>query len=300
MIQMSLVFLSLTMMLSGAQSTRSDPSESPQIRVMCFNIRLGVADDGTNSWPHRREMLFETIRKFDPDLLGAQEVVGFQSDELREVLDGYGFIGVGRDDGKREGEMSPIFYRTERFEDVAEGHLWLSPTPDVPGSKGWDSSLPRIASYAILRDRRDGGRTVLFVNTHWDHVGKQARLESARIIRRFIAERVRDGTAAILAGDFNCNEDSEPYAMIVRGGGEPGDGDFTLVDSYRQVHPERLPDEATFHAFKGTVAGNRIDFIFHTAQFTTTDASIDRVNDDGRYPSDHYPVTAVLRRGGER
>ena len=264
---------------------------APPIRVMSFNVRYGTAPDGANVWANRRALLMRTIRAFDPDLLGAQEALAFQCDELRHELAGHEFVGVGRDDGKSKGEFSPIYYRADRFQRIDSGQFWLSETPDVAGSKSWDSAFPRLATWVRLRDRRDDGRELLYVNTHWDHAGSDARLRSARLIRERIASLAGPGAAVIVTGDLNCTEDDEPYAVLIG----RGDDALLLTDAYRATYPERQTDEATFHGFRGTIAGNRIDFVFHTSQFATLDAAIDRVREAEVFPSDHYPVTASLR-----
>lgn len=261
----------------------------PALRVMTFNIRYGTADDGENAWEKRRDFLVEVIRKFDPDLLGTQEVLAAQADFLAEKLSDYALVGVGRDDGKRRGELSAVFYKTARFEALHSGTFWLSETPDVPGSKSWDSSLPRIATWVKLRDRSAGGRELCFLNTHWDHRGNRARVEAAKIIRRWIAEHAA-ALPTIVTGDLNVSSEHEGYRTLVA---ETPDGP-QLRDAYRLVHPRIEPDEATFHNFSGKRQGRRIDFVLGTAECRVTAADIERASRDGRYPSDHFPVTAVL------
>ena len=276
---------------SKEQRMESQQRSAPLIRVMSFNVRYGTAPDGVNAWANRRALLMSTVRAFDPDLLGAQEALAFQCDELRTELPGHAFVGVGRDDGKSKGEFSPIFYRADRFERIDSGQFWLSETPEIPGSKSWDSAITRLAMWVRLRDRRGNGRELVYVNTHWDHAGADARLHSARLIRDRIASLAAPGTAVILTGDLNCTEDDEPYAvLIVR-----GDDALILADAYRTAHPERQTDEATFHGFKGTIAGSRIDFVFHNSRLQALDAGIDRAHEREVFPSDHYPVTAILR-----
>src|SRR5436189_387541 len=134
------------------------PSE---VRVMSFNIRYGTADDGENRWERRKEFLAETIASFNPDLLGTQETLGFQRDYLAEKLPGYEVLGVGRDDGKEKGEMMALYYKKERFKQIEGGHFWLSETPDKVGSKSWDSSLPRMVTWAKLTDLKNPGAAPL-------------------------------------------------------------------------------------------------------------------------------------------
>lgn len=259
------------------------------VRVMTFNVRYGSANDGENSWPNRKEVLLDAIRNFDPDLLGTQETLAMQADFLAENLPALTLVGVGRDDGKRAGELSALMFKKVRFELVDSGTFWLSETPDKPGSKSWDSSLPRIATWARLRDKTSGGREICYLNTHWDHRGNKARVESAKIIRRWISEHAPHGVA-IVTGDLNITDDHEGYRTLADDRQQP-----RLRDMYRLLYPEPGKDEATFHNFSGKRGGRRIDFIFASSEATPIASAIDYTNREGRYPSDHYPVTAVLR-----
>lgn len=267
-------------------ATRSLAAET--LRVMTFNIRYGSAGDGDDAWDNRKDLLVETIRGFDPDLLGTQEVLAMQADFLGEQLSDYTLVGVGRDDGKRAGELSAVLFKTKRFELLDSGTFWLSETPDAVGSKSWDSSLPRIATWVKLADRQAEGRKLVFLNTHWDHRGRQARIEAGRIIRRWLDEHAA-GRPTIVTGDLNVTESHEGIAAMVADGADP-----PLHDIYRAAHPEPADDEATFHGFSGRRSGRRIDFILTSPHWTASSVTIDHANRDGRYPSDHYPVEAVL------
>lgn len=269
----------------------------PPIRVMSFNIRYGTANDGENRWERRKEFLVETIRAFAPDLLGTQETLAFQRDELARALPDHEALGVGRDDGAEAGEMTALFFRRERFEKLSGGHFWLSTTPDVPGSKSWDSALPRMVSWVKLRDRQNpGGRAILYLNTHFDHRGGQARLESARLLRQQIAV-LGQGCAVVVTGDFNAGEGSPPYQALFENGPEPS---VTLVDTFRMVHPQRGAEEGTFSGFRADATrGERIDWIAVSSDWQILAAAIDRTARAGRTPSDHFPVTAVIRRPPE-
>ena len=283
---------------AGERPGGAAQNDSARLRVMSFNVRFGVADDGANNWDYRKDLLLRTIRQYGPDLLGVQEALEFQIDVLRKAFDGYGVVGAGRDDGKSRGEFSAVMFRSDRFEKLDEGHFWFSDRPHVPGTKHWDSELPRMCSWVKLRDRRAPSTlsrgirrdTVLFLDTHWDHAGTHARVESARMLRRRIFDLHGDGPA-VLVGDFNCTEDDEPYHELLHGGDGAG---MKLVDSYRNLHPQRQAAEATFHAFRGGREGSRIDWIIHTDDLTPLEAAIDHYHEGGRYPSDHYPVTAIL------
>jgi endonuclease/exonuclease/phosphatase family metal-dependent hydrolase len=261
---------------------------------MSFNIRFGTAEDGVNHWDRRREFLVATIQAFDPDLLGTQETLGFQRDFLAKHLTGHDVLGVGRDDGKEQGEMMAVYWRKERFEKRAAGHFWLSQTPEQPGSKSWDSSLPRMVTWVKLHDRRQPkAAPILFVNTHFDHRGKQARLESARLIRSRLAA-LGKGCSVIVTGDFNSGEGSEPYQALF---GPVDDAPSPVIDSYRAVHPKRKAAEGTASGFSAkNTQGARIDWIACSRDWRILSAAIDRTARDGRTPSDHFAVTAIVER----
>ncbi len=262
------------------------------VRVMSFNIRYGTADDGENHWDQRREFLIDTIREFEPDLLGTQETLGFQKDYIAEQMSELESFGVGRDHGDDEGEMTATFYGRDRFEQIDGGHFWLSETPDVPGSISWDSSLTRMVSWLKLQDLQSEDEAELFFfNTHFDHRGEQARLESAKLLRRMIDE-IAGNSAVIVTGDFNAGEGSDPYrTMFV-------DDSYRvrLRDTFRELHPDRGPEEGTFSGFAAeNPTGDRIDWIGCSEHWTIEEAGINRTSREGHTPSDHWPVEAVLR-----
>ena len=273
------------------QSLVSAEQKNPPIKVMSFNIRYGTAKDGENSWPHRELLVLETIRTFNPDLLGLQEVLKFQADILKDQLAEYDFYGVGRNDGAESGEFAPVMFKRDRFELMDSGHFWLSETPNDPGSKSWDSALPRIATWVLLRDKLGGPTQIIFGNTHFDHKGEEARLESAKLVRKRI-DALRPETAVIVTGDFNTHEDLQPFAALVRG---KGSSRAPLIDTYRVIHPKNRGLEGTSTGFTGVRTKNRIDWILTTPNFVTLNAAINYTNENGRYPSDHYPVEAVVR-----
>jgi endonuclease/exonuclease/phosphatase family metal-dependent hydrolase len=264
-------------------------NRSTDVRVMSFNIRYGTANDGENHWDKRKAFLLETIKTFDPDLLGTQETLGFQRDYLAEHLRGYEVLGVGRDDGKEQGEMTALYFKRDRFEKLDGGHFWLSETPDIAGSKSWDAALTRMVTWVKLRDRRQPqAKPLMFFNTHFDHRGVQARLESARLLRRRVEEAVKT-YRVIVTGDFNAGEDSEPYRAFFT-------GDELIADVFRVAHPTRTADEGTFSGFKVEfIKGPRIDWIGVSRDWQVVEARIDRTARDGRTPSDHFPMEAVLR-----
>lgn len=295
-----LLTLAAAFLAAAAPATRpapttaaAPPATAPSptgLKVMSYNIRNSGERDLLNGWSFRRAGYFAVIRAFDPDLLGVQEVLADQHDDFEHLLPDYTLVGVARDDGKRGGEWALIAYRTARFDPVAVGNFWLSETPDAPGTKSWDAACVRICSWARLRDKTTG-RELLFANTHWDHVGKVARRKAAQIILHRLPA-LGHGAAVVLTGDFNSTEDDDWVQSLLH----PTDpAEVQLTDSYREVRPVRSPDEATYMAFTGHTAGSRIDFTLHGPEFRATAADIDRTRlPTGRYPSDHFAVTAVL------
>lgn len=263
---------------------------APELRVMSFNIRYGTASDGKDIWANRQELVVKVIKAFGPDLLGTQETLPFQATYINERLPEYTYIGWSRDQNEN-GEQCGIFVRKDRFEIIESGQFWLSETPDEKFSKSWDSSLPRVVSWTRLKDRKSkerpaDGREFLFANTHFDHRGPEARKQSAILLRRRLSE-MAPNLPIIVTGDFNCDQGSEPYLELMK--------ENALADSFRVLHPTRENNEGTFHGFSGTPGTARIDWILATEQFKLTESAIDRTHADGRYPSDHFPVTAAFR-----
>src|SRR5829696_6876401 len=180
------------------------------LKVMSFNIRrLNRDPQEPNGWAGRREHVIESIREFDPDLLGMQEAYGAQVEELRAALPGYAVVSRGRDKSGLLSEASPVFFKQARFEKLDSGVFWLSDTPDTPGSVGWDAALPRLVTWIKLRDIKDGV-SFLWMNTHWDHKGKNARLQSAKLMRAKVDAAPRE-VPLLPTGDFTTPEKLEPY-----------------------------------------------------------------------------------------
>ncbi|MBT5925753.1 MAG: endonuclease/exonuclease/phosphatase family protein [Verrucomicrobia bacterium] len=285
----------LALFVAGGFSLSSNlqaADRNAPVKVMSFNIRYGAANDGENSWKFRDYLVIETIENYNPDLIGYQEALKFQVDYLKENLKGYGFHGIGRDAGTEKGEYVPLMWKTDRFEMVDSGHFWLSETPEIPGSISWDSSLTRMLSWVALRDLKSPNqKEFVFANTHFDHRGKEARLESAKLIRRR-AEEIMDNYPIILTGDFNTTEVLAPYAALCKAEGFNGK---PLIDSYRVINPEPNDQEASFSRWVGHRPGKRIDWILHTDDFVTLNAAINYTQEAGRFPSDHYPVEATVR-----
>jgi endonuclease/exonuclease/phosphatase family metal-dependent hydrolase len=276
--------------------TKADES----VRVASFNIRFNNPDDGENAWPHRRDWVGEMIREQDPDVLGLQEVLKSQIDDLQQRLPNYRWYGVGRDDGQEAGEYAPIFYRADRFELVDKGHFWLCEKPDEPGRKDWNAACTRMATWVALRRKapaRDGATgdspatpKQYFFNTHFDHQSAEARRNSAELLRTRIAA-IQDGPV-VLTGDFNCGSQSEPISLLTSTaeGLERG----VLTDAYelgKDLHQGPL---STWNGFRAIQPGQRIDFVFVSPQWQVTGHRILDEQREGRFPSDHCPVLAEL------
>ena len=280
-------FVAALMFLGAFVQPALSPAQddgSPELRVMSFNIRYGTADDGKDRWANRQELVVTVIKAFAPDLMGTQETLPFQAKYINEQLPEYTYIGRSRDQSET-GEQCGIFVRTERFTIIESGQFWLSETPDEKFSKSWDSSLPRVVTWTRLKDKQSADRAFLLANTHFDHRGTEARKQSAMLLRRRLSE-MAPKLPIIVTGDFNCDQGSEPYQELL--------GENVFADSFRVHHPKRDGNEGTFHGFCGTPGAERIDWILATEQFKATEAAIDRTNADGRYPSDHFPVTTVF------
>lgn len=258
----------------------------PAVRAMTFNIRYGTAPDGEHEWRMRRALAFQAIRDFAPTVLGVQEALRFQLDEIGTELPRLAEIGVGRDDGRAAGEYSAILYDRHRLELMAHGTFWLSDTPEVPGSMSWGNRFVRIVTWGRFRDRATG-RPFYVYNTHWDHESQPARERSAELLLARIRGREGAQDPVIVMGDFNAGEDNPAFQRLV----EPATG---LRDTFRALHPD-VVEVATYHAFRGTRTGAKIDAILASADWEVLAAGIVVDPQPGRYASDHYPVTAVLR-----
>jgi len=256
------------------------------MNVMTFNIRYDNRGDGQDQWRFRAGNVASMFATHDVAVAGLQEVLHRQLTELKKRLPQYESVGVGREDGKQKGEYAPIFYRKDRLSLERYDTIWLSKTPGRPGSKSWDSSLPRIATLAWFKEKQ-GDQRWLIVNTHFDHRGAEARRESAVLIAHHVTKvRYRDQLPAVVMGDLNCLPNSEPYKNLQRGGFK----DALLESKAKHVGPM-----SSWNGFgKAVVPGRRIDFIFVDAHLKVLSHKIDASQFKGRFPSDHCPVIARL------
>lgn len=272
----------LPFLLACASEPRDVDSDAPPLRVMTFNVRYGTADDGENRWENRREFALDVVEEFAPHVLAVQEALDFQLAELVARMPRLRVIGQHREGGAK-GEFSGLLVDETRVEVEEWGELWLSPTPNVVASKGWDAALPRMAVWARVRDR-ESSRELVAIGTHFDHRGERARLESAKLLAREAHERWGE-IPVVLMGDFNAGEASPPCVALREAG---------FVDTFRVAHPDAT-EVGTFSAFRGVTNGEKIDYVFARGDLRVLSAEILRPRRSRRCPSDHDPVVATLR-----
>lgn len=253
------------------------------VKLMSFNIRLDTERDGENRWDKRKESMVNLLNNYKPSIIGIQEGLPHQVEYLDSVLKNYSFIGVGRDNGKNEGEYSAIFYDNLLFKVTNNSTFWLSEFPDSL-SFGWDAACKRICTYGLFENTITHQQFWVF-NTHFDHVGTVAREKSAQLILSRIKELNRNGLPVILMGDFNSTNESKPIQTIC----------LTMNDSY--TISEALPNgpKGTFNGFNPSILPeDRIDYIFVSGFGVWSYTSINDRRADGFFISDHFPVLVEL------
>ncbi|MFZ0491474.1 MAG: endonuclease/exonuclease/phosphatase family protein [Salegentibacter sp.] len=257
---------------------------SQTMEIMTYNIKYANENDGENSWSNRKEFITNQLKFYEPDAFGVQEAVKQQMDYFKDHLDGYDYVGVGRDDGKEGGEYSAIFYKKSRLKVLKHDTFWLSETPQKP-SKGWDAAYPRICTYALFEDQQTGEKFWYF-NTHFDHIGDKARKESAKLIWKKIQELNSEDLPAILSGDFNLEPDTESIRYLSE----------KMDDSKAISEGVVFGPEGTFNGYEfDKPVTRRIDYIFLSHEdFKVLKFGVISSSKDLRYPSDHLPVMVKL------
>lgn len=274
------IMLSAILMLAACTKERKT-----QVTWATLNVRYDNPEDNDNNWKYRKERVCRFIREKHIDVIGLQEVLHNQFLDLKQGLPKYEGIGVGRDDGHTTGEYAPLFYRKDRLEVLASGTFWLSEHPDRPGKPGWDGACQRIATWAKFREKATG-KIFMGVNTHFDHVGEEARRQSALLIISKIQEIV--GTnPAVVTGDFNVTDNSEAYRTITT-------DSFVLNDAHK-IAAQALGVDYTWHDFARLQAGERekIDFIFVTPHISVLSSEVPAEDPDALL-SDHNPQVVQL------
>lgn len=279
--------LSLAVLAPAAALARSGVCAPAELRVMTYNIRLDTESDGANRWANRRELLIGQIRLLKPAILGLQEVVPGQRADLVAALPQYAVLGGGRDDGKLQGEASPLLVDKAAFAVRAHGMFWLSATPERP-SKGWDAAFPRVATWAHLTRRGDGLR-LLAINVHWDHIGIAARRGSAVQLRQWIAASRQPGEAVVLLGDFNAPLGEGSLQELIG----PAGGAERLADSKALSREPAIGATITFNGWNpAPVSGDTIDHVLVGRGLGVQRYHALAELFDGRLASDHFPVNA--------
>ena len=259
---------------------------SQQMNIVSYNIRLNTASDGENAWPNRIEMVTGLLQFHEAEIFGLQEALYDQIQDIEKGLPDYEWFGVGRDDGEKAGEFSPIFYNKSKFILYDHGTFWLSETPDVP-SKGWDAALNRIVTWGRFQSKVTGKQFLVF-NTHFDHRGTEARKNSALLIEKKISEMTRNkNLPVILTGDFNLTPDTEPIILLKK----------YMKDSFEITETPPYGPVGTFNGFNidADLSSNRIDYVFvHGGVDVLKYAALTDFKDH-RFPSDHLPVFAKVQ-----
>lgn len=274
-------------LISFVFCTGQKPSE--EINVMTFNVRFDNPSDGVNAWPNRVSLVEAYMTDQMPDIVGVQESLHHQNLDLLKIMPGYAYVGTGRDDGMESGEFSPIFYRTDRFEKMQHGQFWLSQTPDVPGSIGWEAVLPRVVAWIQLKDRVNDREFFVF-NTHFSHVSDLARRRSMEFMSEMMVE-IAGQYPVIVTGDFNITKGAALYHDMVA---RFQDHNRLTNAQYISQMPVAGADD-TFNAFRDDTQPRVIDYIFVDDHFEVVNFGVDRVKDGEIFISDHWPVWARIK-----
>ena len=275
-------FLAVIVLLASCNSKPTD------LNVMSFNIRYDNPDDSLNNWQYRKDVAAKTIKNQNADIVGTQEVLVNQLNDLKSRLPEYNAIGVGREDGIEKGEYSAILYKKDRFKEIKSGYFWLSETPEVAGSKGWDGACERIATWAILEDI-SSKKQLFFINTHLDHVGKIARQEGVTLLLSR-ANALANGLPIIMTGDFNATPESDVIKHVT-----DVNSPEHLIHS-KDIAVEKSGTDWTFHGF-GKVPMERrefIDYVFVSKGIKVAKHSVLPEKLDDTFISDHSVVVAQI------
>ncbi len=256
-----------------------------QNNMLCltYNIKLDFPKDGENSWTNRKPFMVNQLQFYEPDIFGVQEAMPNQMKDLDSLLTDYNFVGVGRDDGKNKGEYSAIFYKGNEFKILSTSTFWLSQTPEKV-SMGWDAVCNRVCTYALFENINTKKQFYVF-NTHFDHIGVEARINSAVLIIQKINEINTQNHPVILMGDFNMQENHESIQYISK----------YLKDSKTLSKSVPFGPSGTFNGFNfNKPVEERIDFIFVSPEIQVEKYAVLSDSKECRYPSDHLPVLINL------
>ncbi|MEG0889124.1 MULTISPECIES: endonuclease/exonuclease/phosphatase family protein [Bacteroides] len=283
-----LVLFVLPLLAASCAQVKLPSSDSEPVNVMSFNIRYDNPEDSLNNWLYRKDRVANAIHFYDADIVGTQEVLNNQLKDLKRHLPEYGVIGVGREDGKEKGEYSALWYKKDRFALLDSGTFWLSETPHVAGSKGWDGACERIASWAKLKDRASG-KEYFALNTHLDHVGVVARREGVTLILDQV-NKLSSGLPIIVTGDFNAEPESDVIKHVT---------DSTVqkhLTNARSVSPVIYGPAWSFHDFGKIPYDKRplIDYVFVNNRLKVLRYGVLAETENDAFLSDHAPVLVTV------
>lgn len=257
----------------------SAKGEKEGVIAMSYNIRYGTASDGTNSWQYRYGASAMMLDDQKPDVVGLQEALSDQVQYLTMALDKtYKAVGVGRDDGKKAGEIMAVLYNFKTTKLLKWGTFWLSDTPDVP-SRGWDGACNRCATWAILKDKATG-KKFFFVNTHIDHVGAEAQQKGVKLVADKIAELNKEGLPVIVTGDFNMEVSNASMAPMKEG--------------FQNAREAAVVTDDHFSYNGWGKASSTIDYVWFKGFTCTRFETVTKPYAERTFISDHFPVKAVL------
>ena len=277
----ALMIMAALIMLPQAVSAQKNTDQAEGLKVMSYNIRLGSANDGTNAWPMRYPATLEMIEDQAPDVFGVQEALSYQIYLIEENFRNYQSVGVGRENGKKEGEFMSIFWNKKTVKMIKGGTFWLSETPEKP-SMGWDAACKRTATWALMKDKNTG-KLFYFVNTHLDHKGAEARRKGLELIVSRIDEINPKGYPMILTGDFNIKPDNEALVGLEQ-----------RMQSARKIAP-KTDNNATFNNWGKAKSDMVIDYIYVSGFSSCPEYhTITEKYGTWKYVSDHYPIYAKL------
>ena len=276
---MKQIILILFALLIG--SSAFSQASNIELTTVAFNVRYNSSEDGVNIWENRKEWLTHSMRFIKADIIGAQEVTYKQLTDMAQLLPSYNYIGVGRE-GENNGEFSPIFYNKTRLEVLKSETFWLSTTPNQVGSKGWDAALPRVVTWALFKDKISG-QTFYHFNTHFDHRGENARIESAKLLSEKIST-IANSKPVFVTGDLNSSPESETIKTLL---------DSELKDPYLILDKDAVYGPAyTFNGWNadGRNENHRIDYVMYKGAVEPLSLQILDAQRGDFYISDHFPL----------
>ncbi len=302
------LFVLVSLLVAGQALSAPPPSAllGPRFKVGSYNIRnVNKADKGTpNDWEARKQDLADLLRRLDLDVVGLQEVQPAQADFICQAMPGYTLSGRYRNEGAANGSLegNPILFRTDRFLLLDSGTFWLSETPEVPGSRSWDSTYPRVCAWVLLKDKKSGAK-LAFMNVHTDHRSTLAREKGLALILERQATLVPKGVPIVLTGDFNCSESSHAVQVVaeqmtnaLHASQSPPQGPWRTWNAWHWVERETTVAEALRGDADRPNFNKRIDYVFVSREVKVRAY---KTHADARpglklYPSDHFPVTAEI------